>query len=256
MLRVNNLSIHMAFMGVMAFALMAVSPAQARSGEEIMQEANAVMSFFPSAVAEVNLTTGKGNKKRERLLRLVSKQGDGRRQLIATFREPASVRGVGFSTELDVATDKRQSWVYLPSLGRVRELKGGQQHESFFGSDFSYSDLMGRDAAQDTHKLVGEDAVYFNITSTPKNSADIYSKLDYKVAKSDNTIREITFYNRKGQALKRLTNIDFEKVDGVPVLLNSVMENLKSGSVTSLNRTSMQVSIELFDYDFGPEALQ
>jgi hypothetical protein len=56
--------------------------------------------------------------------------------------------------------------------------------------------------------------------------------------------------------LKRLTNIDFEKVDGVPVLLNSVMENLKSGSVTSLNRTSMQVSIELFDYDFGPEALQ
>jgi hypothetical protein len=53
-----------------------------------------------------------------------------------------------------------------------------------------------------------------------------------------------------------LTNIDFEVVDGVPVLLNSVMENLKSGSVTSLNRTSMQVAIELFDYDFGPEALQ
>jgi len=256
MLRVNMLSIHMAVIGAVAFAFMAVSPAQAQSGEEIMKQANAVMGFFPSAVAEVNLTTGKGGKKRERLLRLVSKQGDGRRQLIATFREPAAVRGVGFSTELDVATDRRKSWVYLPSLGRVRELKGGQQHESFFGSDFSYSDLMGRDAAQDSHKLVSEDAVYYNITSAPKNKNDVYSKLDYKVAKSDNTIREITFYNRKGQALKRLTNIDFENVDGVPVLLNSVMENLKSGSVTSLNRTSMQVAIELFDYDFGPEALQ
>ena len=256
MLRANMLSIQMAVIGAVAFSLMAATPAFAQSGEEIMQEANAVMGFFPSAVAEVNLTTGKGGKQRERLLRLVSKQGDGRRQLIATFREPASVRGVGFSTELDIAKDKRQSWVYLPSLGRVRELKGGQQHESFFGSDFSYSDLMGRDSAQDTHKLVSEDAVYYNITSTPKSQSDVYSKLDYKVAKSDNTIREITFYNRKGQALKRLTNIDFEVVDGVPVLLNSVMENLKSGSVTSLNRTSMQVAIELFDYDFGPEALQ
>ena len=116
-----------------------------------------VMGHFPSAVAEVNLTTGKDNRKRERVLRLVSKQGDGRRQLIATFREPAAVRGVGFSTELDIASDERQSWVYLPSLGGVRELKGNQQHESFFGSDFSYSDLMGRDAEQDTHKLVSQD---------------------------------------------------------------------------------------------------
>ena len=256
MLRVKMSSIRTTLFGIFAVALIALSPAHAQTGEEIMQEANAVMGYFPAAVAEVNLTTGKGNKKRERLLRLVSKQGDGRRQLIATFREPASVRGVGFSTELEIATDERQSWVYLPSLGRVRELRGGQQHESFFGSDFSYSDLMGRDAQQDTHKLVSQDAVFYNITSTPKSKNDAYSKLEYKVAKKDNTIREITFYNKKGKALKRLTNIDFETVDGVPVLLNSVMENLKSGSVTTLSRTSIQVAVELFDYDFGPEALQ
>ena len=56
--------------------------------------------------------------------------------------------------------------------------------------------------------------------------------------------------------MKRLTNLDFEKVDGVPVLLKSEMKNLKSGSVTLLDRTSIQVAVELFDYDFGPEALQ
>ena len=138
------------FTGLFAFFILVSPAAQAQTGEEIMQEVNAVMGHFPSAVAEVNLTTGKDNRKRERVLRLVSKQGDGRRQLIATFREPAAVRGVGFSTELDIAADERQSWVYLPSLGGVRELKGNQQHESFFGSDFSYSDLMGRDAEQDT----------------------------------------------------------------------------------------------------------
>lgn len=257
MLRMNML--RPVFAGLAAAVLMLSSvwsPAQAQNGEEVMLEANAVMGYFPAAVAEVNLTTGKGNKKRQRLLRLVSKQSDGRRQLIATFREPESVRGVGFSTELDIATDERQSWVYLPSLGRVRELKGNQQHESFFGSDFSYSDLMGRDAAQDTHKLTGQDDKFFNITSTPKSKNDAYSRLDYKIAKSDNTIREITFYDRKGNALKRLSNIDFEKVDGVPVLLKSQMENLKSGSMTLLDRTGIQVAVELFDYDFGPEALQ
>ena len=244
------------FTGLFAFFILVSPAAQAQTGEEIMQEVNAVMGHFPSAVAEVNLITGKDNRKRERVLRLVSKQGDGRRQLIATFREPAAVRGVGFSTELDIASDERQSWVYLPSLGGVRELKGNQQHESFFGSDFSYSDLMGRDAEQDTHELVSQDDDFYAITSTPKSKKDAYSKLDYKIAKSDNTIREITFYDRKGAALKRLTNIDFEKVDGVPVLLKSEMKNLKSGSVTLLDRTSIQVAVELFDYDFGPEALQ
>lgn len=244
------------FTGLFAFFILVSPAAQAQTGEEIMREVNAVMGHFPSAVAEVNLTTGKDNRKRERVLRLVSKQGDGRRQLIATFREPAAVRGVGFSTELDIASDERQSWVYLPSLGGVRELKGNQQHESFFGSDFSYSDLMGRDAEQDTHKLVSQDGDFYAITSTPKSKKDLYSKLDYKIAKSDNTIHEITFYDRKGAALKRLTNIDFEKVDGVPVLLKSEMKNLKSGSVTLLDRTSIQVAVELFDYDFGPEALQ
>ena len=43
MLRVNMLSIQMAVIGAVAFSLMAATPAFAQSGEEIMQEANAVM---------------------------------------------------------------------------------------------------------------------------------------------------------------------------------------------------------------------
>ena len=236
--------------------LAAPLPAFAQNAAAIMEKANAVMGHFETAVAEVNLVTGKGNKKRQRLLRLVSKQEDGRRQLIATFRAPDAVKGVGFTTIHDVNESTRQSWVFLPSIGNVRELKGTQQHESFFGSDFSYSDLMGRDAAEDTHELVSEDSVHYIIDSTPKDKKDVYGMLKYKIDKNDMTIREVTFYNRNGARLKRLTNLTFEDVDGVPVVLNSQMKNIKTGSVTLLERTSMQVGIDLYDDDFGPEALQ
>ncbi len=242
--------------GLAAFAFSAIGSAQAQSASAIMEKVSAVMGHFETGVAEVNLVTGKGNKKRQRLLRLVSKQEDGIRQLIATFRAPEAVKGVGFTTIHDLNDGTRRSWVYLPSAGGVRELKGNQQHQSFFGSDFSYSDLMGRDAAEDTHELVSEDSQFYIIDSTPKDKKDTYSKLKYKIAKNDMTVREITFFNRNGAQLKRLTNTVFEEFDGVPVVLNSEMKNLKSGSETLLERTSIQVDLMLYDDDFGPEALQ
>ena len=166
------------------------------------------------------------------------------------------MKGVGFTTIHDLNEGTRRSWVYLPSAGGIRELKGNQQHQSFFGSDFSYSDLMGRDAAEDTHELVSEDSNHYIIDSTPKNKNDTYGKLKYKIAKDDMTVREITFFNRNGAQLKRLTNTSFESVDGIPVVLNSEMKNLKNGSETLLERTSIQVGVMLYDDDFGPEALQ
>ena len=71
--------------GLATFAFAAVCPAQAQNAPAIMQKVSAVMGHFESGVAEVNLVTGEGNKTRQRLLRLVSKQEDGIRQLIATF---------------------------------------------------------------------------------------------------------------------------------------------------------------------------
>lgn len=244
------------FVGGVIVGFTALGNAQAQDAGAIMDKAVAVMGHFETAVAEVNLLTGKGDKKRQRLLRLVSKEEDGRRQLIATFRAPASVKGVGFSSVHDASDNSRQSWVYLPSIGTVRELKGAQQHDSFFGSDFSYSDLMGRDAALDTHELVSEDNQHYIIDSTPKDKNDVYGKLKYKVNKNDMTIREVTFFDKRGGKLKRLSNVVFEDVDGVPVVLNSEMKNLKNGSMTLLERTSMQVGVVLYDDDFGPEALQ
>lgn len=239
------------------FAIFAAdTSARAQEAEAIMDKANAVMGHFETAIAEVNLVTGKGNKTRQRLLRLVSKQDGGLRQIIATFRAPEAVKGVGFTTIHNVEEGTRQSWVYLPSVGDARELKGAQQHQSFFGSDFSYSDLTGRDAAEDTHELVSEDMGHYIIDSTPKRKDDAYGKLKYKINKNDMTVREVTFFDRNGEALKRLTNFEFEEVDGVPVVLNSKMKNLKTGSETLLERTAIQVGVSLYDDDFGPEALQ
>ena len=91
--------------------------------------------------------------------------------------------------------------MFLPAVGLVRKLAANRQAGSFFGSDFSYADIVGRSFEQDTHRYVGEDETSYTVESTPKDKTDPYSKL-VEISKDDMTVREVTFFDRKGAALE------------------------------------------------------
>lgn len=245
------------FVGLAAVAgLMLCRPATAQeSGDELMRQANAVMTHFDTVIADVALEIESDGRSRLRSLQMMVREDETKRNLIAEFTAPKEVRNAGFSSEVDLQSGARQSWVYLPAVGKVRKLAANRQAGSFFGSDFSYADIVGRSFEQDTHRYVGEDEASYTVESTPKDKTDPYSKLVSKISKDDMTVREVTFFDRKGAALKRLSHLEFETFRNVPVVAYSEMQNLQKPSVTRLTRLNMQVNVYLMDDDFGPSAL-
>lgn len=232
-----------------------LASAVAQTPDKIMSDVHRILDHFPSLVAEVNMRISAKGGERDRQLRLLTKVEGERKQIIATFRSPASVKGAGYSTDMNMANGTQKSWVYFPSAGKVRAINAGGRNDSFFGSDFSYGDIAGRTANQDNYELAGEDSQYFVIAATPKDKNDRYSKLLYQISKSNMTIRSILFFDQKGRGLKRLSNLGFQEFENIPVIAFSVMENLQTGSRTELDRGDVQVDAILLDDDFGPEAL-
>lgn len=242
--------------GFLLAMILMTGPALAKqSADEVMQNVHQILDHFPSVVAEIDMrvTTQKGERARQ--LRLMTKQEDNRKQIIATFRAPSEVKGVGYATDMNMQSGKQESWVYFPSVGKVRQIKAANRQDSFFGSDFTYSDIAGRRPGQDSYELAGESADYVIIAATPKGTDAAYSKLMYQIAKSNYTVRSILYFDKQGRELKRLSNLAFQSFEGVPVIALSTMENLQTGSRTELDRGDVQVDVILLEDDFGPEAL-
>lgn len=225
------------------------------TGREIMRDAYALMNHFPTVMAEIDLKVESKGKSRERQLVLKTKHSDANTKIIAKFTAPDSARGVGYAS-LIPDSGAPESWIYLPSLGSLRKLKGNDANDSFFGSDFSYNDIAGRSLDQDTHRIVNEDERNVYIESRPKDKDDNYARFISVIRKSNKTIRSVTFFDKRDRELKRLSNKGFQSFDGLPVIAYSVMENLQTGSVTHLDRGVLHINAELPDSDFGPDALK
>lgn len=243
-------------LSLLAALFIAVSPVQAQqAADEIMANVHQVLDHFPSVVAEVDMRVITDRGERARQLRLMTKVSEERKQIIAIFRAPKDVADVGYATNIDMRSGAQESWVYFPSVGKVRPIKSAGQADSFFGSDFSYSDIAGRRVGQDRYELASENSDFFIIAATPKGKDAAYSKLMYQIAKSNFTVRSIIYFDKQGRELKRLSNIAFQEFEGIPVIALSVMENLQTGSRTELDRGDVQVDVVLLEDDFGPSAL-
>lgn len=231
------------------------APVQAANAIDLMRESNAVMTHYQTILADVELSIESNGQSRDRVLRLMTRQDEKRRQMIAAFLAPEAIKDAGFATDVDLKTNARKSWLYLPAIGEARAVSSSKQNDSFFGSDFSYNDIAGRAVTQDRHRLIEEDAQSYTVESTPKGMAPAYSRLVTKISKADMTVQSVLFYDLKYKPLKLLTHERYEAFKGVPVVAYSVMENLQNGSRTRLNRTNLQVDLILLEDDFGPEAL-
>lgn len=243
------------FIGALLMFSGVYAQAQAANAIDLMRESNAVMTHYPTILADVDLSIESNGQSRDRALRLMTRQDDARRQMIAAFLAPEAIKDAGFATDVDLKTNRRKSWVYLPAIGEARAVSSSKQNDSFFGSDFSYNDIAGRAVTQDRHRLVEEDTQSYTVESTPKGMSPAYSRLITKISKADMTVQSVLFYDLKYKPLKRLTHERYEAFNSVPVVAYSVMENLQTGSRTRLNRTNLQVDLILLEDDFGPEAL-
>ena len=203
--------------------------------------------------------TPKQGTKRLRQFEMMRKEGKDVIKLVTFFLAPTDVRGSAFLVfDRKGADDLR--WLYLPSIGQVRQMAAESNRQSFFGSDFVYEDLTNRDPDQDEHKLVGSQKVdewdCWVIESTPKKARGLdFAKYKTWVWKTGNLIVRQEYYDGAGKLVRRGQVKSVKKVQDIWTWHQGTMENLKTGSSSKLEISDVKYNTNVPDERFADSQL-
>jgi predicted RND superfamily exporter protein/outer membrane lipoprotein-sorting protein len=183
------------------------------------------------------------------------RDGEFQARLLIKFVEPADIRGTGLLSIVESGKSTDQ-WLYLPVLKKTRRIKGGNQDESFLGSDFTISDLSVDkgdrfDFVLNSTKACGDQQCYI-LTGTPKSDADksnaLYSKKVVEIRKDNFMIIKTEFYNQAGQLEKVMTLDKIHKEGGTHWMADRLeMKNL-------INNHSSIIEIEKRNLTTPPQS--
>lgn len=172
---------------------------------------------------------------------------DGNSQLIK-FLSPADVRGSGFLS-LEGSSGSTETMIYLPALGRVRRVAGGQQQDSFFGSDFSYEEIsslsgdFGDDFDTDLLETLPGPVYVLEGTARPGSDSS-YERIVYQVPEETLIPNRVEFY-RGGEVVKILTITATVTAGDYRLPSEIRMETVAAGSFTTIEQSDFSVDEEI-----------
>jgi hypothetical protein len=214
-----------------------------------------------SALIKMTIVSPKGEAK-ERSLEIKAMRGeDGLLKSMVKFTKPADVNGTAFLVveKKDALPDQ---YVYVPKAKVVRRIAAGNATSTFFGSDFTYGDLMPlpmsqRDKVQ-MNKLpdaeVGGQPAYV-VEVMPKIEGSPYAKIVAYVHKEYLVPLKIEFFDPAGAPLKTLRVKKLQKVNNEQVPVEVEMK-AEAGSKTELVLEKVEPDAKLLESDFTEEAMQ
>ncbi|OGQ14096.1 MAG: hypothetical protein A2138_21350 [Deltaproteobacteria bacterium RBG_16_71_12] len=246
------------------------------SAEEIVDKAlnrGAVGFQQGTATLRMTIVTTKGDAKERTLEISAMKDGAGMLKSMVKFSKPADVSGTAFLVvqKKDALPDQ---YVYVPKAKVVRRIAAGNATSTFFGSDFTYADLMPLPVSEKekvaVEKLgdgiVGGQAVYV-LQVTPKVEGSPYGRVVAHVHKELMVPLKIEFFDPQGQPLKSLLVRKLQKIDVCPEKAKKkdgceqhvpmeVEMKAAVGSRTELVLEKVDPNAKLTEADFTEEAMQ
>ena len=243
-------------LGIFFFSLPVIT-GKNNKGYEIMKKVRDQSRIHKTQRSEVSMVIkDKKGRTRERFFNHLKKQKGKNSSSMVKFFQPSSIKGTSLlskSNDEQLGTDQ---WIYLPALRSVKKLSSEDKNQSFMGSDFSNSDIAGRNLKQDQHRLLREDDKYFYIESKPKDTKDSYSRIVSKVHKKIYIPTEVKFYDKKKRHLKTMKNFKIKKFKGMYVVVQSEMKNLKTKGKTTLDVSKIKIGLNISDNDVGIRGLK
>lgn len=209
--------------------------------------------------AELKLTTvSKGGTPKEQVLVSSGRKVEGKNHSIARFSAPPAVAGVAVLTVEGLAGEPSDISLYLPKLKRVRKVAKQQRGQSFMDTDFNYADLGGtgeNDEAQHRgpdQKAEGRDCY---VLSGAAGADSPYSKVTVYVDQQTYVPMKAEYLDREGKPVKLYRALKLKKFKDRVIASESVMENLQTGSKTTLEVLKVEES-KLGDEAFSERALE
>ena len=246
-------------------ALPQTADSSSANADEIMEYSQRAYYFAgedAKGMLTMELIDRKGGTRRRVMTMLRRNQEkSGEQKYFIYFHEPGDVRRLTFMIwKYPGQQDNR--WIYVPAVDLIRRIAAEDKYSSFVGSDFSYEDVSGRDLADDTHRLLGEEPLdgreTFVIESIPLASAAFTKRVSW-IDKENFLPLKIEYYDTQNQLQRIFTanaiediaadDEDLERV--YPTVMKRTMENVKSGHRTVVTVTSVSYDLGLSDEDFS-----
>ncbi|MCY4644619.1 MAG: outer membrane lipoprotein-sorting protein [Bacteriovoracales bacterium] len=227
------------------------------SGLDVMKKVNANNQNFKTMSFEVLMTITRGKQTRERNFYNLKKYDGIVTKSLIKFYLPANIKGTSLLTHSYEKKNEKNQWIYLPALKSLSQIKGDKKKESFMGSDYTYSDVAGRQLYEDTHTLVKKDKKYYYIKSVPKDKNDLYSQINLTVKRKHPVVSKAVFFTKKGK-LKTLTNDpkSLRKIGPMYFFKRSIVVNNRTKGSTELELSAVKRNIPISDSDLGIKGLK
>lgn len=200
--------------------------------------------------ATLEMTVERDGDVRTYRLSIVS---DGAERSLTRVLEPPREAGQAFLVDGD------ELFVYAPRLGRVLRLPPSGRSDGFLGSDISYSDLAGDDVRDDYSAEVierSDDEVVLSLIPEPRAPTP-YGEVRFVATLPDLAPRELTYFDQRGNAVKRLTLSEFRETGDRFVPTRFEVEDLSDGGGrTVAHWTDVEFGIVPPDACFTQQALE
>ena len=202
----------------------------------------------------MTLVNSRGDQRVRELRQFYKDYGETEKKIMF-FLSPADVRNTSFMnwSYNDPSRDDDQ-WIYLPALRRVKRISSDSKDDYFMGSDFTYDDLGERHPDEDHHKLRRTETIKgekcYVVESKSKDSDYMYSKTITWVIKDKWIGLKKKFYDEDGNFLKELHVKEYKKLDGIWIILNSVMKNVQKNHKTLMEYDNVELNTGIRDAYF------
>jgi outer membrane lipoprotein-sorting protein len=209
---------------------------------EVMQH-NFMASKISAFTGDVTikLVTSQGQE-RVRKLRMWSKLRDKttESEVLLRFDQPGDIKGTGFLQIENAAADD-DIWVFLPALGKTRRMVANAKRDSFFGTDFSYGDILLPAVSRYEHTYLRTEKLDSDtcdvIESKPKDGKTRdesgYSRKLIWLDAANHVERKVEYYDLAGALLKTQRAYEVQQVEASRWLpLRREMINHQTGHKT------------------------
>lgn len=244
-------------LGLLALLALAVATvASAQDDAPIPEGADAILDRMVDNLrgggqrATLEMTVERDDEVRSYRLEIIS---DGAERSLTRVVEPPRDAGQAF------LVDGSELFVYAPRLGRVLRLPPSGRSDGFLGSDLSYDDLAGDEVRDDYDAdVIERDDEHVVLSLVPRPRAPTpYGELRFTATLPDLAPRELTYFDQRGNAVKRLTLSDFREVDGrtIPTRFE-VVDLTEGGGRTVATWTEVDFGVDPPDACFTQQALE
>lgn len=167
------------------------------------------------------------------------------------FNAPGDVKGMKVLME-----DADTLYLYLPEFKKVRRVAAHVQNQGFLGSEFYYSDMKLTFGVHYNAEFGGKDGSLTTLVLTPKQGVDTgYAKIELTIDGSKGGVTKIRYFDASGADVREQNRTDWIKIGDKLVPSKVSMLNIKTGDLTVITLSNIQVDQGVDDAVFSRREL-